>query len=357
MCDLKVLGNSSSPHLRTWLRVLPYRFNLRVYDIHTGRPSILENLRVPVVVPLPGVFRHVGKLFQYIFLGLWLRWFCRRDGLIHAHNASGYGLSALLSGQAYIITTYGSEVYGARRRGVIYRWILKKILSNARLVTTSSDHMRRTLVRCYRLPPGRIFSKMLLDPRFLDSFAIDSRGQERTWFVNRRMTELYCTISVVQAFKVFVDEGGVGRLVLLEGDADRDYAARVRAEAEDCSNIEIIRGFVDQKKLIEQLNRAHFAISVPKTDQFSSSILEAAACGAIPVLRNLESYERIKGVSIILNDSLDFESSLISMFKETSALPYSDVEALSADARSFVSAKFSHTDFLESYADHIDEIA
>ncbi|WP_338446757.1 hypothetical protein V5F89_02880 [Pelagerythrobacter marensis] len=356
MKKLNVLGNSSSPHLRTWLRVLPARFNVVVYDIHTNRPSIIDSSLTPIIVPLARVFRFTGKLVQYTALGLWLRWFCRRDGLLHAHNASGYGLSALLSGRDYIVTVYGSEIYNAHQRGLIYNWILKEIISSSKLVTTSSDHMRSTIVKKYGLRPERIFSKMLLDPIFLEANEEDRRGQVRTWFVNRRMAELYCTISVVEAFKTFIGSGGVGALVLLEGDADTHYAARVRAATVGCSSIEIITGFVDQDKLIEHLSRSHFCISVPESDQFSSSILEGAACGVIPILRNLESYKAVSDISIVLRADDGLKGALVSMFRETASLSDSSIKLMSRKARNFAMKNFSYREFINSFADAINEV-
>lgn len=295
------LGNAASPHVRHW-SVFLTRAGIphAVAGIHAG--NLLQG--VPVRHHFRWLHRlgRAGDYLGYVLLGLLcrLRYRGGRDGvLLHAHNTSGYGLAALLSGCPYIVTTYGSEIYAAAARGRLYRCLIGAVLRRALLVTASTARMHDELVRGFGLPEERIVTFSLgVDPLFFPDAAARARlraahgiGQEEpVWISNRRITPLYHTLELVRAFRRYRADGGRGRLILLEGSSDPAYLARVLAEAAAVPEVLFVPGFLAQDRLRSLLSAADFAISVPDTDQLSSSILESIACGCIPVLLDNPAY-------------------------------------------------------------------
>ena len=56
-------------------------------------------------------------------------------------------------------------------------------------------------------------------------------------------------------------------------------------------NIRFISRLLTPKEMAVYLNMADVLISIPKTDQFGSSIMEGMACGVIPIVSNIGVYK------------------------------------------------------------------
>jgi hypothetical protein len=122
----------------------------------------------------------------------------------------------------------------------------------------------------------------------------------------------------VRAFNRFAGSHADGHLILIQGDADPDYARLVSQEVRGNARIHVIEGFLAQEALRDWLCAADFAISVPRSDQLSSSILEAMQCGAIPVLGRLQSYQSIGAAAEWVDISAgQVEENLTTMFVRT----------------------------------------
>lgn len=302
MKPLLFLANHGSPHVRQWavfLRELGI-----AYTVATVQGGNLLAADVPVRRHFPWLRRlgRAGDLVGYVLLGFWLRlrYLGRRDAvLLHAHNTSGYGLAAWLSGCPYVVTTYGTEIYTAPGRGGLYRWLIQAILGGARAITASTPAMADFLTQHFRVEAARLHAFTLgIDPVFHPDAAARVAGRvtlgagddEPVWFYNRRLTPLYNTLEVVAAFRAYQARGGRGRLLLMEGDCDPVYRDTVRAAIAGAPAITLLPGFMDQAALRGWLCAADFCLSVPDTDQLSSSILEGIACGCLPVLLNNPAY-------------------------------------------------------------------
>lgn len=294
------IANASSPHVRHWIEFLDeMNIEYHIYSIHKN--SFFLDSRVTVKYNFLLKFGGIGAILAYILLGFWLKFFLGNN-LLHAHNTSGYGLSALLSGKPYIVTSYGTEIFGANKRSIFYNIIIKNVLRKARLITTTSITMEEVLKAKFGVENERIKTfGMGVSSKF--KFNSSMRGQIRdslgiphnavVWVYNRRITPLYNTLEVINAFKVFTNGMTNKYLILMEGDKDIVYAKQVEREIKDCDNVFLVEGFLEQHMMSYYLSAADVAISFPKSDQLSSSILEAVACGCLPMLTNLDSYEPI----------------------------------------------------------------
>jgi hypothetical protein len=301
MKSLLLLANAGSPHVRQWAVFLRHLgIDYSVATIHKG--NLLAGVPVYQYFPWLRCLGRAGEVVCYVLLGLWLR--LRYLGrhhkvLLHAHNTSGYGLAAWLSGCPFIVTTYGSEIYTAPARGGLYLRLIQAVLDRASVITASTPAMTAFLQQHFAVPARHMHAFTLgVDPVFYpDTMARAARRQELgveeyelVWIYNRRITPLYNTLAVVAAFRVYHAIAGCGRLLLLEGDCDPNYRDAVHTAAASCPAIIIIPGFLDQQALRGWLSTADFFLSVPNTDQLSSSILEGIACGCLPVLLDNPAY-------------------------------------------------------------------
>jgi hypothetical protein len=361
MKKIDFLGNPSSPHVRHWEMVL--RANGMEPLVHGIAQHIGEGVLVQRASSItPFCTKNISIEIAYVLAGLLLRIRKWTGSLtlefFHAHNTSGYGLTAWLSGVPYGITTYGTEIFNASNRSILYRYLIKKVLQRSVFITSSSPKMTETLVNIFLVNRSKIYEIYLgISPVFQYSFQarldfrkkLDIPTDAKVWIVNRRMHSIYQTLEVVRAFGTFCanhsHSHSHAHLILIEGDADPDYSKLVSKEAGMNNNIHIVRGFLNQEKLCDLLCAADFAISVPKSDQLSSSILEAMQCNVLPVLANLQSYKEVESVAITIDiDPNKLQSNILSMFAHTVNYTHEDLKF----ARESMRRKISEINNFES---------
>ncbi|KGK99999.1 glycosyltransferase family 4 protein [Thalassobacter sp. 16PALIMAR09] len=342
MRDLTFLANPASPHVREWLRILPDRFEGGVRFVHIGGdgPVAPPGDRT-AQAPLPKAARRLPKALRYALLGLWLRALERSNDPVHAHNASGYGLSAFLSGRPYIVTTYGSEILQAHNRSLFYKAMIRAVLRGADRITATSPQMARAIAEMDAELSTKIETFSLgVSAAFLLPVARRLDDAPRTWFVNRRITPHYRTLDVLAAFAAFKDLGYEGRLVLLKGDADPAYLDSVRREADGRPDVEIIEDFLSPDRMREALDRVDFCLSTPISDQLSSAILEGMARECVSVLSPLEAYTALDLPAIYLSASDPFRDALTTAFRKTAEMTPEALSEARRKARNFVEARF-----------------
>ncbi|MBA4695806.1 MAG: hypothetical protein H2069_00275 [Legionella sp.] len=305
--SIHFLANPYSPHVRHWEALLQHSgYPIKVYSAQVGINATPLLVTSPVKTMLPMTARYLPSLFRYGVAGLRLRFSKPAAAFFHAHNTSGYGLMALLSGKPYILTTYGSEIFKAEERGSFYRFLIRRILRKASIITSASASMTACLLEKFQVPAAKIheFNLGVAEVFCFDVVQREKRRQqlkvrnEPLWIINRRMRPLYRTLEVMEAFTRFRARHNAGHLLLIEGDSIPAYRDCVKKYAQEHAAIHLILGFLNQDDLTGYLSASDFSISVPDSDQLSCSILEGAACGTIPLLAALEAYQPLIPLSL-----------------------------------------------------------
>lgn len=335
------IANISSPHIAEWMELLEEGDELNVATIErTSLDMGDRKFRYLGAITPPKLLDRLPKIVRYFALGIILR---RRDfsgWVVHVHNASGYGLCGILSGHRYMLTTYGSEIYSAPASSFMYRYLIRKVLTSAFAVTASTAYMKSFIAQHWPEVDERVFAfslgvKAVFEnaPKMSTSF---NNLPRPIWFSNRRMLPLYRILEIVQAFKKFKANGGAGTLILLEGDSGREYAEKIRMSVANRDDIKIVSGFVDAHEIIGLLDAADFSISVPQSDQLSSSILESMSRSCIPILSDLDAYKTLSDACVIVDGHDDFSSSMEQAFWKSSAMSYSAREDFAAIGRRII---------------------
>lgn len=359
MITIRYLANPNSVHVQQWLGLLDRGARVEIFTIeHSPKENVL-GLNVKCFSPLPRWMRFLPKIVRYIALGLFLRTSDGNHSAFHAHNSSGYGLTALVTGQRYVLTTYGSEIFGVKRRGVLYQLLIQSILSNAAEITCTSEEMLKVLTSLFRVEMERIsYFSLGVSPEFTDlpsNRVFPGKCGRHIWFVNRRITPLYRTREVVKAFMQFKDSGGEGELILIKGDSFGAYFEEIQRLVAQRDDIDLVTEFLTPAEMIEILDRADFVISIPDSDQLSSSILEGMARGCVPILRDLASYRELSKNAFILSPSDgDLQKALEVMFKRTAAIQLTQLRDMSLLAQNEVRERYTRENAVSRYRDIID---
>ncbi len=353
--SIHYIANAHGVHVSRWLKVLAHtQANIAIStanplpayasDYVSAEPVLPRWLKIPMVL-------------RYALSGLVLRMTRARSsrGLVHAHCASGNGLVAWLSGQRYVIGTYGSEIYAAKQRGWIYCWLMKQILQGAETISVGSTESTKILVEQFQIPPERIyFFHLGYDDTTFRPLERSQRMQlrrerqlpenEPIWVVNRRSTPHYRTQEVAQGFLEYCQQGGAGRLVLISGDHTPEYTQSICeliASHAAGHRVVVVDRMLSAKELASWLQLGDFSISVPKTDNFSISTLESMGCGTTPILANLEGYELLRPCQPVRWMTDFAPSDFATVFAETAAVWPLQLESQRRECHQFAQNGFS----------------
>ena len=290
-------ANPGSVHVRRWLELArSAAIDVEGWSVDRIDEADLERWRTSVTV---------GGVFRYALAGLHMRMRHRTGRLVHAHNASGYGLMAWLSGGLYILTVYGSDVYLAPERGPIYRRLLRAILRSAARVTCTTPAMRDHLVLAYGIDPARIHMFSLGISLHQFYFSDEERLEARNALTlkdavvimsNRRMRPQYRVELLVHAFAILYARDPRYRLLLLEGDSIPEYArdiVQLIADKGLSNSVLVIRGFRTPAEVRRYLLASDVVVSIPTSDQMSAAVLEALACGTTLVAAQIPAYDEL----------------------------------------------------------------
>ncbi|MEO8247424.1 MAG: glycosyltransferase, partial [Chloroflexota bacterium] len=229
--------------------------------------------------------------------------------VLHGHFVRRFGWQAALSGfRPLVISPWGSDILRVPRGAVRTRWWNRFALRSATLVTVSSEGMREAAIRA-GARPDRVeqihhgVDTAAFAPGPPDSELASSLGTGDAAVVlsPRSIRPLYQQPVVVDAVARLVAEGRDVVLVMSARGADPGTLAEVRARAATGGIADRLRILDDvpHDELPALFRLADVIVSVPQTDSFPVTLLEAMACertivvsdlpAVTPVLRQLDA--------------------------------------------------------------------
>jgi L-malate glycosyltransferase len=302
---LAFVGDPNSVHTRRWLAFFVARghevhlldgFGTRVRD---GLPAGIELHRYSAFgrgirfLSLLQTRRELGRLLRRL-----------RPDVLHAHSLSRYGWQARLSGfHPFVISPWGSDLYVTPLRSRRARLWARITLRAADLVTVVSEQMRATVMAAGAHPERIRTVQFGVDTnRFrpgpgAGSDEVANRlgvAGRRVIFSPRAALPLYRHETILAAVEGLGDDV---RLVMTGRNADAAYLAQLRSTAER-------GGFGDRLIVIDDIDdETHLAlhqlaaatVSVPGTDGFPVSVLEAMACGTPVVAGDIPPVRAVLG--------------------------------------------------------------
>ncbi len=257
-----------------------------------------------VDVSTPGLSRKAGRLLSTVRMALAVHRL--KPDLVHAHYLRGlaWGLP-LVRGVPCMVTSWGSDVLeeqGAFREPYS-RPLTRAVFRRADVVHVQSAYMEGR-VRPF-VPSGTPVVRAGWGVN-LDRFrpGLDVRPVRRQWgigddrrviFSPRLAQPFYNHDLVIRALPAVRRRVPEALLIVGGALADAGYVARLRALASDLGVKDQVR-FLDAISYAEMpgwYNMADAVVMVPPSDGMPSTLLEAMACGAVPVLSRLPQYDEL----------------------------------------------------------------
>jgi len=139
---IALLSGGSSVHTIRWANGLSEAgLDVHLVSFQPLIESVCPSVRVHILKnfgPI-GYFLHVPRVRKLLMK--------LKPDLVHAHYASGYGTLARLSSfRPFVLSVWGSDVYDFPKKSQIHNWLVKRNLSGADAVTSTS-HCMATQVR------------------------------------------------------------------------------------------------------------------------------------------------------------------------------------------------------------------
>jgi glycosyltransferase involved in cell wall biosynthesis len=230
-----------------------------------------------------------------------------KPDVLHAHYVTDYGLmGALTNFHPFVVSVWGSDVLIAPKKSRISRCEASYTLRKADRITTTAEFMKDYLVSTFGLLQNRIARV----PWGID-LKIFRRGYEKEVKALRGILEITADVPVILSNRHMTPTYNVERIVaaipyvtrfhpdtvfiFIRGYASPEYENEVKLKAQKLGvshNTRFVSRHISPREMAIYLNMADGFISIPKTDQFGSSVIEGMACGTVPIVSNIDVYHQ-----------------------------------------------------------------
>ncbi|WP_155892821.1 glycosyltransferase family 4 protein [Intrasporangium chromatireducens] len=280
---VRLVAPSNSAHTRLWAEA---------FLLQGHRPEVVSLSRGQAL-------GFLGKLFTGVVASL----FHRGPAVTVVHSLGKHALASLVlpRGRRHVVVPWGSEVVAAQSGG-LRAWVARRALMRADLVLVTSQSMADMLAESW--PVTRDVTRVIswgVDDLFLDepgSSSASSTGSLRRRLgvgdgellvvAPRGTGATYRSDEVRKAFMVARARRANLRLVVLGADT-----AVMKA-----SEGEVLLPYLPKRELAQLFADADVVVSIPRWDQRSTTVLQAAASGTRLLLSDIGAYREIVALGI-----------------------------------------------------------
>ena len=283
---LCLIANPNSIHTQRWVRY----FVERGHEVHligekslTGAPpqgarfydlTQQSNLRKARYVVAQAVRRLVRTI---------------RPDVLHAHQVASAGwLGAAAGYHPLLVTSWGSDLLVGARRSAAQRQLARWVLRRADRITCVSQNLAQAAMAL-----GAYSERVEVVPWGVDTGIFQpapssslSSGPPIVLSI-RALRPIYNPLVIASAIPAVLALAPQTRFVIRTYSADNSLLAQVRDLIDNAgatAAVDYIGDLPDDVAIAELYRRATVAVSVPSSDGTPQSVLEAMACGVVPVL-------------------------------------------------------------------------
>ena len=276
---IATLANASVVHTRRWVEHFRARgHEVELWSLEPGPPQLPRH---PLPhTPLPGWLRYPLTL---PVLGRALTEFA--PDLVDAHFVPNYGLLGALAGRRPLaVTAWGSDLLVVGARDAFRAARSRFVLQRADAVLVDAENLGAAARALGALP-----DRLHVIPWGVDRAMFRPAAQrEPGLLVSTRMHEpVYDLPALIAGVRPVLERRSDARLVIAGDGSLRSALVRLANDTLPAGRYEFV-GRLAPAALAALLGRAEVYLSASRSDSTSVSLLEAKACGAVPVVTDIE---------------------------------------------------------------------
>lgn len=304
------LADAGSIHTQRWVKY----FADNGHEVHliSFRPfgdSNIENVKLHLLKRLRPQIRFISFPTNLFFEVIQVKNVIKKikPDIVNAHYLGYYGFYGALSGfHPFVASVWGSDVLVAPNKSKISKYKISYTLKKADMITTTAEFMKEYLIRKFnvsknkivRIPWGvdlKIFHHGYEEEvkRLKESLEIVANSP--IIISNRHMNPTYEIQSIIESIPYVTKKYPNVTFVLIRGYGSPNFENEMKVRAKKLgiiNNTYFIPRLMPPEEMAIFLNASDMFISIPKTDQFGSSIMEGMACGVIPIVSTIKVYKQ-----------------------------------------------------------------
>jgi glycosyltransferase involved in cell wall biosynthesis len=239
--------------------------------------------------------------------------------ILHAHYATSYGLvGALTNFHPFAITAHGSDVLISASQSKIYRFLLKYAFKKADWINLVSNHMVSAVNKI-----GAFNHKIDVIPFGINRTIFNSTNRPAnsdTFIITstRSFEPVYNLAHLIKSVAKMHQERPNIQLNLIGSGSEKKQLQGLVSQLK-IEGITKFYGHISQLEIAKVLSVSNVYCSVSLSDGNSISLVEALACGCLPIVSNIEAnYQWIKegetGFLVEVNDVEGLKNRLIGVY-------------------------------------------
>lgn len=301
-----LIGSAQSIHVQRWGAFLA----ARGHEVH-----ILSNFSGEVlgakVWPLYSKERYGNLAYLFSIRPLYRLLRMLQPDIIHFHYLGGSSIYALVIDRLdipVVASPWGSDIY--QNKKIFQQSLTRRLLKKSDKVLTTSRTMSDFVQRTLGIPPWKLAAYSwgidlgLFGPASQeDKRALrEALGIPRYSFVifsNRTMAPLYRTELITKAYLRAKEKSPHLFLILLESTPSDRRRANYREQIKKIvrasnESIKLVQGYISPTLMSKYLKASDAVVSIPYTDQRSTSVLEALASCPVLILSDIPPYVELQ---------------------------------------------------------------
>ena len=305
------LGDAACIHVQRWTKYFADNGH-EVHVVSRSLPGANGITDVPVHL-LPEVRPHIRVITHALNL-VWgasqVKALIKKSSpdIIHGHSVSYHSLIGALTGfHPYLLTAWGSDVLVESKKSSLHKAQAKFALTKADIVLTTSQYLKRYVGSEFNLPDSKIVSLPWgVDLKiFTKGYKTEAKNLRMGLDINdgnfvilspRHLRQHYRIENIIQAMPYILAKHANVTLIILQGTGgENQFENQIDRLIEQLGvgqNVRMIYRHLSSQEMAVLYNACDAFISIPKSDGFASCVLEGMACGAVPIVANLEVYRQ-----------------------------------------------------------------
>jgi L-malate glycosyltransferase len=284
------LAPANSVHTHKWIGAFSQDFDITLITLHEVTLKFPNCVKVHRFRKSP-----LGLIYCILFMNILVA--KGKIKFVHAHYASSYGfLSAFIVKGVKILSVWGSDIYDFPKRSFLHKKILQFNLKRPNYVTSTSHAMaieaQKYIDREIEVIPFGIDTSSF--------YACDEKQENDKFKVGTIKTlEYKYGIDVLIDAIAFIKNFHPNEYDMLEfevyGDGSQYIVYEKKIRTLGITEKVSLCGKVDHKLVPAILNTFDLFIALSRNESFGVSVVEAMACGVVPLVTNIGGLPEVVG--------------------------------------------------------------